>query len=114
MDWTEQSRHSKSTGSLVIDRIGPPFRATNPGAMSALIQYIDDLQEKYRRIIKEYKETKASHEEAFKNTVLTIANKYKQTARHNMEYIITTQPSKAKMIFTKKLHSILNCTTTCQ
>jgi hypothetical protein len=103
---TTRQGHPTGSGSLVIDGIGSPFRATNPEAMNSLIKYIDDLQEKYRRIIKEYEETKASHEAAFKETLIAIALRYEKQARQNMEHIITSQSSQAESDFKSLLRGI--------
>jgi hypothetical protein len=67
--------------SLVIEGIGLLFGATNKAAMNALNKYMDDLGDKYRRIIKEYEDRKSSHEQTFQQALQDIAGQYEQQAR---------------------------------
>jgi hypothetical protein len=107
-DKDDKSRGQKGQDghSLVIDGIGSPFTATNETALKNLNKYMEDLGDKYRRIIKEHEDMKNNHEQAFRQTLQDIARRYEQQARINMEHIITTQSGQAESNFTAQLQKI--------
>jgi hypothetical protein len=75
--------------------------------MAQLIRYMEDLGNKYRRIIKEYEDNIAQHKADFKETLTRLTNLYEQQARINMEQIITTQSSNAEQKMQRQLHTLV-------
>jgi predicted ABC-class ATPase len=89
----EEDNNANQT-CLVIEGLSTiaPTAATN-NQMLLLIQFIDKLGDKYRRILKEHKENETYHKEKFKESLSNLTKLYKHQARINMEHIITTQLS---------------------
>jgi hypothetical protein len=58
--------------------------------MHSLLQYMDALNAKYCRWIKEHKDNETYHQEAFKSTLQDLAKNTQTQTRKNMEKIITT------------------------
>jgi hypothetical protein len=75
--------------------------------MHSLIQYMDALNAKYRRWIKEYDDNQAYHKETFKSTLLDLARNTEIQTRKNMEQIITTVSNNAEKNMQRQLNTLV-------
>jgi hypothetical protein len=95
--------HRPSPSQLAIQGLNDPFGNNQEAnrAMEQLIAYSEGLNEKYRHWIQEYKDMKT------KLLTSRTCSQMQEQTRNNLEYIITTESSRAKKTLKRKIHNTL-------
>jgi hypothetical protein len=88
-----------------LSTIAPTAETNNQ--MLLMIQFMDELGDKYRFILKKHKENETYHKEKFKESLSSLTKLYEHQARINMEQIISTQLSNAEQKIQQQLHKLV-------
>jgi hypothetical protein len=103
----EEDNNANQTRLVIegLSTIAPTAETNNQ--MLLMNQFMDELGDKYRRILKEHEESKTYHKEKFKESLSNLTKLYEHQARINMEHIITTQSSNAEQKMQQQLHKLV-------